>query len=154
MAPSLGFQLRCPYRIKFVSLRAIRHLLLYPDKGSPQWGRTGGQFLTCIHHPAPMSICNSSLLQVPFLNLMANIVERAGWVQVRVGGNSQETAQLVPSLPNGTMLAKDTSNTSGPTNTPPLQYTTDLLYLMANISKLTNTHWYLGSILHVIYHHL
>jgi hypothetical protein len=77
---------------------------------------------------------------------MANIVERAGWVQVRVGGNSQESAEMVNSLPNGSMLAKDTNHTSGPTSTPPLEYTTDLLYLMANISKLTNTHWYLGSL--------
>ncbi|KAH8977414.1 hypothetical protein EDB92DRAFT_1999798 [Lactarius akahatsu] len=82
--------------------------------------------------------------QVPFLNLMANLVERVGWVQVRVGGNSQENAELVESLPNGAMLAKDTNNTSNPTGTPPLAFTTDLLYLMANISSLTNTHWYLG----------
>ncbi|KAH9003624.1 hypothetical protein EDB86DRAFT_2888634 [Lactarius hatsudake] len=91
-----------------------------------------------------LSTCISSYLQVPFLNLMANIVERVGWVQVRVGGNSQENAELVASLPNGTMLAKDTNNTSGPTSTPPLEFTTDLLYLMANISSLTNTHWFLG----------
>ena len=75
---------------------------------------------------------------------MANIVERAGWVQVRVGGNTQENAELVPSLPNGTMLAKDYSQASGPTKTPPLEFTADLLYLMANISMLTNTHWFLG----------
>jgi hypothetical protein len=75
---------------------------------------------------------------------MSNLVERAGWVQVRVGGNSQESAELVSSLPNGTMLAKDVNNTSGPTSTPPLIYTLDLLYTMGNISKLTNTHWYLG----------
>lgn len=87
---------------------------------------------------------NSSLLQVPFLNLMANIKQRAGWAQVRVGGNTQETAELVQSLPNGTTLAKDLSNTFNPTGTPPLAYTTDLLYLMNNISALTNTHWYLG----------
>ncbi|KAH9177916.1 hypothetical protein EDB89DRAFT_1292020 [Lactarius sanguifluus] len=87
---------------------------------------------------------NSSYLQVPFLNLMANIVERVGWVQVRVGGNSQENAELVASIPNGAMLAKDTNNTSGPTSTPPLEFTIDLLYLMANISSLTNTHWFLG----------
>jgi len=92
----------------------------------------------------PISTSNSSLLQVPFLNLLANLVERAGWVQVRVGGNSQESAELVSSLPNGTMLAKDTNNTSGPTSTPPLEYTLDLLYTMANISKLVNAHWYLG----------
>ncbi len=87
---------------------------------------------------------NSSLLQVPFLNLMANIKERVGWVQVRVGGNTQESAKLVQSLPNGTTLAKDLSNTFNPTGTPPLAYTPDLLYLMGNISSLTNTRWYLG----------
>ena len=87
---------------------------------------------------------NSSLIQVAFLNLMANIKERAGSVQVRVGGNTQESAELVPSLPNGTILAKDTSNTFNPTGTPPLAYTQDLFYLMGNISALTNTRWYLG----------
>ncbi|KAI0296999.1 glycoside hydrolase family 79 protein [Multifurca ochricompacta] len=87
---------------------------------------------------------NSSLVQVPFLNLMANIKERAGWVQVRVGGNTQESAELVQSLPNGTILAKDTSNAFNPTGTPPLAYTSDLLYLMNNISAFTNTRWFLG----------
>ncbi|KAH9061953.1 hypothetical protein EDB87DRAFT_1716698 [Lactarius vividus] len=90
----------------------------------------------------PTSI--SSYLQVPFLNLMANLVERVGWVQIRVGGNSQENAELVENLPNGAMFAKDTNNTSNSTSKPPLAFTTDLLHLMANISSLTNTHWYLG----------
>jgi len=75
---------------------------------------------------------------------MANLVERIGWVQVRVGGNSQDTAELVGSLPNGTILAKDYNNTAGPTDTPPLEYTTNLLQMMMNISKLVNVHWYLG----------
>ena len=79
---------------------------------------------------------------------MANIVERTGWVQVRVGGNTQENAELVPSLPDGTILAKDYSNAFGPTKTPPLEFTADLLYLMANISKLTNTYWFLGPCLY------
>jgi hypothetical protein len=87
---------------------------------------------------------NSSLIQVPFLNLMANIKERVGWVQVRVGGNTQESAELVESLPNGLTLTKDLSNAFNPTGTPPLAYTADLLYLMSNISSLTNTRWYLG----------
>ena len=91
-----------------------------------------------------MSAVNSTQLQVPFLNLMANIVARAGWVQVRVGGNSQDTAELVASLPNGTVIAKDLNNTSNPTGTPPIEYTTDLLQMMENISKLTNVYWYLG----------
>ena len=58
---------------------------------------------------------------------MANLVERAGWVQVRVGGNTQESAELVANLPNGTILAKDKNSTSGLTNTPSLKFTDDLL---------------------------
>ncbi|KAI0255417.1 hypothetical protein BJV78DRAFT_1175160 [Lactifluus subvellereus] len=83
-------------------------------------------------------------LRICFPQLMANIKARAGSVQVRVGGNTQESAELVPSLPNGTILTKDTSNTFNPTGTPPLVYTQDLFYLMGNISALTNTRWYLG----------
>ena len=85
---------------------------------------------------------------------MANIVERAGWVQVRVGGNTQDTAELVESLPNGTVIAKDLNNTSNPTSTPPLEYTTDLLQMMENISKLTAVYWYLGWFLCATFHHL
>jgi hypothetical protein len=81
---------------------------------------------------------------------MANIVERVGWVQVRVGGNSQESASMVASLPNGTVLAKDYTNTSGVTSTPPLIYTSDLLQMMENISKLVGVYWYLGSFLSLI----
>jgi len=80
---------------------------------------------------------------------MANIKARAGWVQVRIGGNSQESAELVSSLPNGTMLAKDMSNVFNPTDTPPLAYTPDLLVLMSNISALTSTRWYLGEHRHL-----
>jgi hypothetical protein len=99
---------------------------------------------SCTTPAIPISTFDSSLLQVPFLNLLANIVERVGWVQVRVGGNSQESAELVGSLPNGTLLAKDYNKTTGPTGTPPLEYTLDLLQMMENISKLVNVHWYLG----------
>ncbi|KAI0289638.1 hypothetical protein BC826DRAFT_914159 [Russula brevipes] len=87
---------------------------------------------------------NSSSLEVPFLNLMANIKERAGSVQVRLGGNSQETAQLVQSLPNGAVMANDQSAGSNTTGAPPLNFTPDLFYIMNNISALTNTRWYLG----------
>ncbi|KAI0052506.1 glycoside hydrolase family 79 protein [Auriscalpium vulgare] len=89
---------------------------------------------------------NSSLINVPFLNLMANVKERAGWVQVRVGGNTQENAELVAAgtLPNNSILAKDYSSTFTATGSHPLAYTSDLLYMMANISDFTNTHWFLG----------
>jgi len=64
-----------------------------------------------------------STLAVPFLNLLSNLQARAERVVVRVGGNSQETAVLVPSLPNGVTLEKDKSrlyNPVGPKRDPPL----------------------------------
>ena len=78
------------------------------------------------------------------MNLLANIVERAGWVQIRVGGNTQESAVLVESLPNGIILQKDKENVSGTTQTTPLDFTKDLLYMMNNISSLVNARWFLG----------
>ncbi len=57
---------------------------------------------------------NSSYIQVPFLNLMANLQQRAGRVYVRVGGNTQETAVYVDSLPDGKMIQKDNTNTTNP----------------------------------------
>ncbi|KAJ7145149.1 glycoside hydrolase family 79 protein [Mycena crocata] len=87
---------------------------------------------------------NSTHLQVPFLNLMSNVQARGGSVRVRLGGNTQETATLVSSLPNGKMLAKEAQDTGNPTNTPALLFTPDVLYMMANISALVNVEWYLG----------
>ena len=48
-----------------------------------------------------------SFLQVPFLNLLATVADRGGSVRIRVGGNTQETATLVDSLPDGAMIGKD-----------------------------------------------
>ncbi|KIM79709.1 glycoside hydrolase family 79 protein [Piloderma croceum F 1598] len=87
---------------------------------------------------------NSSVLMVPFLNLMANIRDRAGAIHIRVGGNTQETASMVDSLPNGEILSKDNSDTNNPTKTPPLVFTDDVIYMMANISALVNVYWFMG----------
>ncbi|KAF5376683.1 hypothetical protein D9615_007846 [Tricholomella constricta] len=87
---------------------------------------------------------NSSVIQVPFLNLMANIQQRAGRVNIRVGGNTQETAVLVDSTPDGRILEKDITGASNPTQTPPLVFTPDLLYMMRNISSFVNVRWFLG----------
>ncbi|KAG1853924.1 glycoside hydrolase family 79 protein [Suillus subalutaceus] len=88
-------------------------------------------------------ICNT-YLQVPFLNLMALLRERAGEVHIRVGGNTQETAVLVDSLPGGVMVAKERGTTDDVTATPTLLYTAEVFYTMANISALVNTKWFLG----------
>ncbi|KIM41886.1 glycoside hydrolase family 79 protein [Hebeloma cylindrosporum] len=87
---------------------------------------------------------NASFLQVPFLNLMANIQQRTGRINIRVGGNTQETATLVNSTPDGRILEKDLQNVSNPTQTPPLIFTPELLYMLRNISSLVNVRWYLG----------
>ncbi|EIN05129.1 glycoside hydrolase family 79 protein [Punctularia strigosozonata HHB-11173 SS5] len=87
---------------------------------------------------------NSSFVQVPFLNLMSNLATRGGHVNVRVGGNTQDFATLVDSLADGKMMEKDLEGVSNPTQTPPLLFTPDVLYLMNNISSLVNVRWYLG----------
>ncbi|KAF8970658.1 glycoside hydrolase family 79 protein [Flammula alnicola] len=87
---------------------------------------------------------NASVLQVPFLNLMANIQQRTGRINVRVGGNTQETATLVESTPDGKILEKDLAGATNPTQTPPLIFTPELLYMLRNISSLVNVRWYLG----------
>ncbi len=45
---------------------------------------------------------------------MGLITERAGRVYIRVGGNSQETASLVDSLPGGVAMSKDKTDSSNP----------------------------------------
>ncbi|VDC00664.1 unnamed protein product [Peniophora sp. CBMAI 1063] len=91
---------------------------------------------------------NSSAISVPFLNLMANLKERAGWVQIRVGGNSQEQAEWkgdsLSGYSAGTILGKDTTNVTNPTATPPLEYTDDLFVMLNSITDFANVRWYLG----------
>lgn len=57
-------------------------------------------------------IC-SSFIPVPWLNLMANLQERAGSVVVRLGGNTQEYAKMVDSLPDGNTFLKDMTDLQG-----------------------------------------
>ena len=78
-----------------------------------QWVTTGAFHPSVGFLSTNMSFLRSTLA-VPFLNLLANLEARAGRVVVRVGGNSQETAVLVPSLPNGVTLEKDKSRLYNP----------------------------------------
>ncbi|KAH9834480.1 glycoside hydrolase family 79 protein [Rhodofomes roseus] len=87
---------------------------------------------------------NGSRLQVPFLNLMTLVAERSGSVHIRVGGNTQEDAALVQSLPQNKIMEKQAVNANDPTQTPSLLYTPELLYLLSNISSLIDVKWYLG----------
>ena len=45
---------------------------------------------------------------------MANIQQRSGEVLVRVGGNTQDTAVLVPRTPDGLILEKDHAGVTNP----------------------------------------
>ncbi|KAG8678640.1 hypothetical protein FRC08_017620, partial [Ceratobasidium sp. 394] len=88
---------------------------------------------------------NSSLLQVPFLNYLANIRARGGSVDVRVGGNSQDQAFLVDSsqIPNGGIIGKTRqTGATGPTETPDVVFTEDLLIMMKAIGDLVNANFY------------
>lgn len=77
---------------------------------------------------------------------MANIQQRAGSVMIRVGGNTQESAKLVADgvIPDGRVLTKNLTGVTGTTQTPPLEFSRDLLYMMRNISSFVNVHWFLG----------
>ncbi|KAI0087558.1 hypothetical protein BDY19DRAFT_994874 [Irpex rosettiformis] len=87
---------------------------------------------------------NSTFLQVPFLNLMALLAQRGGTVPVRVGGNTQEFATLVGSIADGKALEKDKEDTSNPTATPNLVFTSEIIYMLNNVSALVGVKWYLG----------
>jgi hypothetical protein len=64
---------------------------------------------------APLTVVPcSTLLQVPFLNLMSNIVERAGAVHVRLGGNTQDTAAMVNATQDGKILEKNLAGITNP----------------------------------------
>lgn len=59
---------------------------------------------------------NSSFIQPPFLNLMANIAQRAGSVRVRTGGNTQDFASFAEDIPNanGKNIAKQDVDSNNP----------------------------------------
>jgi hypothetical protein len=50
-------------------------------------------------------------------NLVRFRLQRAGRINIRVGGNTQETATLVDSLPNGKILEKNTTGLIGTVST-------------------------------------
>ena len=56
----------------------------------------------------------SKYINVPFLNFASQIIDRAGQLLVRVGGNTQDYATLVDSTPDGKMLAKVSTDPNNP----------------------------------------
>ncbi|KAF9506580.1 glycoside hydrolase family 79 protein [Hydnum rufescens UP504] len=86
---------------------------------------------------------NSSRVNVPFLNYLANLRVRTGsGAVVRVGGNSQEWTQLFFTMfPNQEIINKTIVPN---TVTPQVNIDADLFYMMNNISSLVGTRWYGG----------
>ncbi|KAJ7728935.1 glycoside hydrolase family 79 protein [Mycena maculata] len=87
---------------------------------------------------------NSTFIQVPLLNLFNLISERAGALHVRIGGNTQEFAYYVPTLPENRAISKQKADTNNPTETPAVIYTMDLFYMLSNISSHVGVKWYIG----------
>ena len=56
----------------------------------------------------------SAHIQVPFLNLMSLLADRAGQVIVRVGGNTQDYATLVSNTSDGKILEKQSIDPNNP----------------------------------------
>ncbi|AFR98329.1 hypothetical protein C343_06306 [Cryptococcus neoformans C23] len=88
---------------------------------------------------------SSGNLKVPFLNFMANIQNRAGAGPIiRVGGNSQEGSTIfVDGLEGGVAMEK-IKVSSGVTDTPLINYSPELFYIMSNITSLVGAEWYFG----------
>lgn len=53
---------------------------------------------------------------------MALIQQRAGRVHIRVGGNTQETATMVDSLPDNKVMQKEQTSNNNPVNPTVLVY--------------------------------
>lgn len=88
---------------------------------------------------------NAGKLEPAFLNYLVNIKNRArAGPIIRVGGNTQDSSSLsLTPFADGLAVEKIKQ---GPTvtSTPIVNYSLDLLYLMANITSLVGTDWFLG----------
>ncbi|KZV91537.1 hypothetical protein EXIGLDRAFT_769782 [Exidia glandulosa HHB12029] len=87
---------------------------------------------------------NSSWLRPQFLNLMSTLKERGGPPVLRLGGNTQEKAELVDSIDGGGSLAKFAIGPTGFTNTPTLQFTVDIIKAVRAASDILGIKWFMG----------
>lgn len=91
---------------------------------------------------------NGTFLNPIFLNHLQNLRARSGNVAIRVGGNSQEQATIIPAW--APLVGPTINKTANPvqvpgfTSSPLLTVSEDLLYAMNNISALVGAEWYFG----------
>jgi len=92
---------------------------------------------------------SAGTLKPQFLNYLANIQNRAGrGPVVRVGGNTQDSSTLyLDSFEGGDNIQKikiGQDKYGNAINTPVINYSVDLFYVMANITSLVGTEWFFG----------
>lgn len=93
---------------------------------------------------------NSTVLNPPLLNYLANLKERAGHgPTVRVGGNSQDESAMfdttfTDAFGHQRMIQKWRVDNGNPTETPNINFALELFYTMGNISALVDADWYFG----------
>lgn len=63
---------------------------------------------------------------------MSALRQRGGEVRIRLGGNTQESAALVDTLPNGVMILKEPSNLNDPVSVIPLR-----LWMLTSITAIS-----------------
>jgi len=80
-----------------------------------------------------------------FMNLLGTITSRSGKIWLRVGGNTQDRATVIPGgLPNGVAIEKLPGEAADNTKTPTLLLSPGLIYAMGNMSQHVNIEWFLG----------
>lgn len=153
----------CHKSVRSISPLFLSYSYSYSDlELLSQWGKT--RMSRSIHNLFLLNvdIILSSVIQVPFLNLMQNIIERSGGVVVRIGGNTQEFATMVPFIEDGMTFSKEDSGSTQTvcipyrspllfsvlillqTKTPAVLYTIDMFYMASNISSMINVKWFFG----------
>ncbi|KAG9013661.1 hypothetical protein FRB94_001223 [Tulasnella sp. JGI-2019a] len=92
---------------------------------------------------------NGTFVNPIFLNYIQNLRARSGMISIRIGGNSQEKATLVPAISpplSGATINKtvDPIALAHNSGTPLLTFSEDLFYAMNNASSLVGIGWYFG----------
>ncbi|KAG8962821.1 hypothetical protein FRC03_003721 [Tulasnella sp. 419] len=87
---------------------------------------------------------NQTSLNPEFLNHLAALQQRGGGVTIRVGGNTQDRATMQDSLPDGGIIQKFKDATLGPTATPEVHFTTELLRMMSVVADTLNVKFFFG----------
>ena len=79
-----------------------------------------------------------------FLNLMSTVASRSGKVIIRVGGNTQDLASVVPQGLPGDVAIEKVQVGADKTFTPTLLISPSLIYALGNITEHVPIQWFIG----------